>query len=180
MTTVSYASRAEAVAGIFAAAQQDMEFHSRLAVARHHLENLLAGFSATVGAADPEGLAALLRGTRLVAEEHDGGRRLMSPDEALSRLAPGGRRVVLTTSNLSLVYNGPDVEYTGTYQSWTPETGPECVRLGTFGGRFVTGPQVWRWSEHVFRFPFQDRAPGELLGSHLTFQERTPWALPKS
>ena len=118
MITIRWAPRAEAVAGIFAAVQQDMEFHSRLAVARHHLENLLAGFCAAVTAADPERMAALLRGARLIGEEHDGRRRPMSPDEALSRLLPGGRHVVLTTSNLSLVYTGPDVEYTGTYQCW--------------------------------------------------------------
>lgn len=157
-----------------------MEFQSRLAVARHHLENLLAGLSATVAAADPERMAALLRGARLIAEEHDGGHRLMSPDEALSRLAPAGRHVVFTTSNLSLVYAGSDVEYTGTYQCWTPDTRPECVGLGTLRGRLVTGPQVWRWSEHRFHFSSQDGAPGELVDSHLTVQERTPWALPTS
>ncbi|MFC8522299.1 hypothetical protein [Pseudarthrobacter sp. NPDC057230] len=156
MTIVSCAPQTEKIAGTLAAAQQDMEFHSRLAVGRHHLENLLAGFSATAAAGDPEGLVALLRGARLVAEEHDGGRRLMSPGEVLSRLAPEGRHVILTTSNLTLVYNGPDIEYTGTYQCWTTETGPECVRLGTFSGSLVTGPQVWRWSEHLFRFPFED------------------------
>lgn len=152
MTTVSYAPRANAFAVVRAAALQDMEFQSRLAVARHHLENLLAGLSATVADADPEGLAAFLRGARLVAEENDGGRRLMSPDEALSRLAPGGRHVILTTSNLSLVYNGTDVEYTGTYQCWAPGTAPRCVGLGTFRGRLVAGPQVWRWAEHLLRF----------------------------
>lgn len=154
MTTVKGAPQTETVAGILAAAQQDMNFHPRLAAARHHLENLLAGLSATVAAADPERLAALLRGARLVAEEHDGGRRIMSPDEVLTRLAPGGRQVLLTTSNISLVYNGPDIEYAGTYQRWTTEAGPAWVGVGTFRGRLVAGPQVWRWSEHLFRFPF--------------------------
>lgn len=58
MTAVGCGARVEAVAGTFAAAQQDMEFHSRLAMARHHLENLLAGLSATVTDADPEGRSA--------------------------------------------------------------------------------------------------------------------------
>lgn len=155
MTTVSWAAQTETITGILTAAQQDMEFHSRLAAARHHLENLLAGLSATIAAADPDKLAALLRGARLIAEEHDGSRCLMSPDEAIRRLAPDGRHVILTTSNLSLMYSGPDVEYTGSYQRWTTETGPDCARLGTFGGRLITGPQVWKWSEHLFRFPLQ-------------------------
>ena len=154
MTAVSCAPRAEALAGVFAAAQQDMEFQPRLAVARHHLENLLAGFSSAIAAADPEGLSTLLRGARLIAYERDGGRRVTSPEETLSRLAPDGRRVVVITSNLSLAYKGPHVDYAGTYQCWTSEPGPECVGLGTFHGCFVTGPQVWRWSEHMLRFPF--------------------------
>jgi hypothetical protein len=155
VTAVSWAPQTATIAGILTAAQQDMEFHSRLAVARHHLENLLAGLSATVAAADPDKLAALLRGARLIAEEHDGSRCLMSPDEAIRRLAPDGRHVILTTSNLSLTYKGPDIEYTGTYQRWTTRTGPDCVSLGTFGGTLITGPQVWKWSEHLVRLPLR-------------------------
>jgi hypothetical protein len=153
MTTVSCAPRAEAVAGIFAAAQQDMEFHSRLAVARHYLENLLAGFSATVAAADPERMAALLRGARLIAEESDGSQQELTPQGTVGWLAPAGRTAVVTTNNLSLSHDGPNIRYTGTFQCWTSESLPQCVAFGTFHGLLVAGPQVWRWSEHVIRFP---------------------------
>lgn len=127
MTIVSCAPQTEKIAGTLAAAQQDMEFHSRLAVGRHHLENLLAGFSAMAAAGDPEGAGGPPQGrppcrgrTRRRAPTHVTG-------EVLSRLAPEGRHVILTTSNLTLVYNGPDIEYTGTYQCWTTEMGPECT-----------------------------------------------------
>lgn len=93
----------------------------------------------------------------------------MSPDEIITRL--GGCHVILTTSNLSLTYNAADIEYAGTYQCWAPGRSPRCVGLGTFRGRLVTGPQVWKWSEHVVHFPFQDHVLRELLGSRPTFEE---------
>lgn len=137
---------------LLAGANQEMVFQSNLPVARHYVENLLAAFFDSLSRRDRAGLNTVLQGGRTLAEDVDGELYLLTPEETIDRLVQDNISTFITTSNLSLRHDGPTVQYTGTYQCWKTEPAPECLNLGTFHGRLITGPQVWRWSEHVFDY----------------------------
>ncbi|WP_367765685.1 hypothetical protein [Arthrobacter sp. HS15c] len=137
---------------LLAGAHQEMVFHSSLPVARHYVENLLAAFFGSLSRRDRAGLIAALQGARTLAEDFDGELFLLTPEETIDRFVQDSITIFITTSNLSLRHDGPAIRYTGTYQCWKTEPAPRCLNLGTFHGRLITGPQVWRWSEHVFDY----------------------------
>lgn len=140
---------------IYSAARQDLEFKSSLAVARHHIENLLAAFSHAVATRDEDSLATIIRTTRISVEEAELASEVLGARCVIDWLAPWSRNVLLTTNGLSVQFSGRSVLYAATYQTWEISTEanswPECASIGTLQGCLESGPQVWTWTEHTMR-----------------------------
>lgn len=140
---------------IYSAARQDLEFKSSLAVARHHIENLLAAFSHAVATRDEDSLTTIIRATRISVEEAEYASEGLGARSVIDWLAPWSRNVLLTTNGLSVQFSGHSVLYAAAYQTWEISTetnsSPACTSIGTLHGWLESGPQVWRWTEHTMR-----------------------------
>ncbi|MGX9899611.1 hypothetical protein ACW0JT_06350 [Arthrobacter sp. SA17] len=135
--------------------RQDLEFKSSLAVARHHIENLLAAFSHAAATRDEDSLAMIIRSTRISIERADQASTELDVSRVINWLAPWNRNVLLTTTGLSVHFYGSSVRYSAIYQIWEVETetnsSPACTSMGTLHGCLATGPQVWTWTDHTMR-----------------------------
>lgn len=70
------------------AAQQDLEFKSSLAVARHHIENLLAAFSHAVATRDEDSLAMITHTTRISVQRTNQASKGLDVRRIIDWLAP--------------------------------------------------------------------------------------------
>lgn len=140
---------------MYLTASQDLEFRSSLAVARHYIENLLAGFSHAVAIRDEDSLAMLIRTTRISLEKAEQASKGMDVRRIIDWLAPWNRNVLLTTTGLNVNFFGSSVLNSAVYQIWEIDTetnsSPRCTSMGTLHGCLATGPQVWTWTDHTFR-----------------------------
>jgi hypothetical protein len=140
---------------IYSAARQDLEFKSRLTVARHHIENLLPAFSHAVATRDEDSRARIIRTTRISVEEAKHASEGLCALNVIDWLAPWSRNVLLTANGLSVQFSGRSVLYAAAYQTWEISTeansSPVCTSIGSLHGCLKPGPQVWRWTEHTMR-----------------------------
>lgn len=135
---------------VLAATRADMEFKSPLAVLRHHVENLLAGFSLAICTRN-EGYLKELVGRVDVRLEGcpECSKCSSTPDRLISwfgHRAPLTRQII---TNLTLQSAGDSVLYSAVYQDWEAAPQPRCIAIGTYRGCLKAGPQVWRWTEHA-------------------------------
>lgn len=118
--------------------------------ARHHIENLLAGVAFAVSTRDRHLLAKLTRGVRLrlgdEASDAEPG-----PDEIWAWLGESAGRtgIIQTISTIGTYPSGDSVHYLATFQNWEVGPEPACTSIGTYSGCLVSGPQVWKWTEHT-------------------------------
>jgi len=133
---------------VLAASREDMPLQTRLATARHYVENLLATFNLAVSSGDGGALANLTQ-TLLLELDNGEGRLRVGPGEVLNLLALAPGKSIQTISNLCLTAEKSIVHYTATYQVWTAEGASlSCAAFGHLHGSLVAGPQAWRWVNH--------------------------------
>ncbi|MBT8163591.1 MULTISPECIES: hypothetical protein [Arthrobacter] len=128
------------------ALRQDLEVHTKLATARHHIENLLAAFSHAIAGNHQDLLTALLRNVRvtLVGSEHC--HELAPVVRLLQLVAPSGTRVWFLTSNLGVAYEDRDVTFTAVYQILDAGSRHNRLGIGSIRGSLRSGAETWTWS----------------------------------
>ena len=117
---------------------------------RHHIENLLTGVSFAVSACDRQLFAELTRGVQVrLGDGHSYPEP--GPEEIWARLgeSEGRTGVIQTISTIGVYRVGNSVHYMATFQNWEAGPDPSCVSIGTYSGCLVSGPQVWKWTEHT-------------------------------
>lgn len=132
---------------VYAAARADMEFRTSLTAARHHIENLLNGFSHAVCSRDANTLEEMTRNLTVSLNDHIPGGRSKAA-KIIDWFAHTDPATTQTITNVSLRFHENKVLYSATYQDWNTEFLPKCTAIGRFTGRLKAGPQVWRWEEH--------------------------------
>lgn len=117
---------------------------------RHHIENLLTGVSFALSARDRQLFAELTRGVQVglgdgYSDPEPG------PEEIWAGLGESAGRtgVIQTISTIGVYSVGNSVHYMATFQNWEVGPDPSCVSIGTYSGCLVSGPQVWKWTEHT-------------------------------
>ncbi len=131
---------------------EDMEYHSKLPVLRHYVENRLASFAIAVSTYDASALGRLLATVHVGLLNEDARLQTVDAQGILAWFTLRNRPSLLTTSSLSIYYSGPAVRYTAIYQLWATDADlNQAPSFGVFHGSFEPGPQVWKWTEHVIQ-----------------------------
>ncbi len=119
------------------------------AIIRHHVENLLSAFALAISTRDEDLMGELIRGVdirfgRDIHSSTDPG-----PEGIIDRFEDRRRSTVQTVSNIGVKLSGSRAHYVATFQDWDLESEPTCTSIGSYEGRLIAGPQVWRWTEHA-------------------------------
>lgn len=117
------------------------------AAARHHVENVLSALAFGISTNDAALVAELLNGVRVQLDDAaDLGEAGF--DSFIQWAARGRTAVVQAVTNVNVQLMNNSIRYMAVYQNWVMEPEPACFSSGTYVGRLVAGPQVWRWVEH--------------------------------
>ena len=116
--------------------------------ARHHVENLLTGLVFAVSDRDRSLFTELTCGVQLRIESDDSLAKPAVPEQVWAWLGdPTGRSAITQTiSTIAVHQQGNSAHYVATFQNWDAGAELSCTAIGTYAGRIVAGPQVWKWA----------------------------------